>query len=135
MFYKIISNFQINYNTINYSCWLMFLTRYHRRFLSPLRTNKSPFILSYLYKINPSEHPSPLWPLVYTNTDNTYSNWLLEQSLRGGRAAGYLAASPGGALPRTKWSLGGQQQQCKRFVANYKFRWLLVEAAVIRRDY
>src|SRR5579872_3512631 len=91
------------------------LTRYHRRLLSQLRTNKSPFLLSYLHKINPTGHPSPLCPLCseqthdtehlfqfLTNTDNTYSNRLMEQSLRGGRAAGYLAASPGGALSRTK---------------------------------
>src|ERR1700730_12847446 len=39
---------------------------------------------------------------MHTNTDNTYSNRLMEQSLRGGRTAGYLAASPGGALQRTK---------------------------------
>src|SRR3984893_6464527 len=39
---------------------------------------------------------------MHKNTDNTYSNRLMEQSLQGGRAAGYLAASPGGALPRTK---------------------------------
>src|ERR1700730_830423 len=83
------------------------LTRYHRHLLSQLRTNKSPFLLSYLHKINPSEHPSPLCPLcsdqthdtIHTfqciNTDNSYSNRLMEQSLRGGRATGYLAASPG----------------------------------------
>src|SRR5579872_6724047 len=39
---------------------------------------------------------------MHTNTDNTDSNRFMEQSLRGDRATGYLAASPGGALPRTK---------------------------------
>src|SRR5579872_3303171 len=70
------------------------LARYHRRLLSQLRTNKSPFLLSYLHKINPSEHPSPLCPLCSDqthdtihlfqciHTDNTYSNILMEQSLR-----------------------------------------------------
>ena len=55
---------------------------------------------------------------MHTNTDNTYSNRLMEQSLGGGRAARYLAASPGRALPRTKIEgsaprliLGWQQQQ------------------------
>src|SRR3984893_13485485 len=42
------------------------LTRYHRRLLSQLRTNKSPFLLSYLHTINPSEHPSPLCPFALT---------------------------------------------------------------------
>src|SRR5579872_3419369 len=47
------------------------LTRYHRRLLSQLRTNKSPFLLSYLHKINPSEHPSPLCPLCSDQTHDT----------------------------------------------------------------
>src|ERR1700730_2431747 len=47
------------------------LTRYHRRLLSQLRTNKSPFLLSYLHRINPSEHPSPLCPLCSDQTHYT----------------------------------------------------------------
>src|SRR5579872_6026431 len=47
------------------------LTRYHRRLLSQLRTNKSPFLLSYLHKINPSEHPSPLGPHCSDQTHDT----------------------------------------------------------------
>src|SRR5579872_4454169 len=44
------------------------LTRYHSCLLSQLRTNKSLFLLSYLHKINPSEHPSPLCPLCSDQT-------------------------------------------------------------------
>src|SRR5579864_4098794 len=47
------------------------LTRYHRRILSQLRTNKSPSLLSYLHKINPSEHPSPLCRLCSDQTHDT----------------------------------------------------------------
>src|SRR5579872_7245354 len=47
------------------------LTRYHRRLLSQSRTNKSPFLLSYLHKINPYEHPSPLCPLCREQTHDT----------------------------------------------------------------
>ena len=36
------------------------LNRYQRRLLSQLRTDKSPFLLTYLHKINPIAHPSPL---------------------------------------------------------------------------
>src|SRR5579872_4372614 len=46
-------------------------TRYHRRLLSQLRTNKSPFLLSYLHKINPSEHPSPHCRLCSDQTHDT----------------------------------------------------------------
>ena len=34
-----------------------------RHTLAQLRTNKSPFLLSYLHKIDASTHPSPLCPL------------------------------------------------------------------------
>ena len=36
------------------------LPRHTRRTLAQLRTNKSPFLLSYLHKIDASTHPSPL---------------------------------------------------------------------------
>ena len=39
------------------------LPRHTRRTLAQLRTNKSPFLLSYLHKIDASTHPSPLCPL------------------------------------------------------------------------
>ena len=38
------------------------LPRHTRRTLAQLRTNKSPFFLSYLHKIDASTHPSPLCP-------------------------------------------------------------------------
>ena len=39
------------------------LLRHTRRTLAQLRTNKSPFLLPFLHKINASTHPSPLCPL------------------------------------------------------------------------
>ena len=39
------------------------LPRHTRRTLAQLITNKSPFLLSYLHKIDASTHPSPLCPL------------------------------------------------------------------------
>ena len=39
------------------------LPQHTRRTLAQLRTNKSPFLLSYLHKIEASTHPSPLCPL------------------------------------------------------------------------
>ena len=38
-----------------------------RRILAHLRSNKSPFIISYLKKISPSFHPSPSCPLCHTH--------------------------------------------------------------------
>ena len=43
------------------------LPRHTRRTLAQLRTNKSPFLLSYLHKIDASTHPSPLCPLCRTH--------------------------------------------------------------------
>ena len=40
--------------------------------LVQLRTNKSPFLKSYLHKVDAKSHPSPLWPLCYTNTYDTH---------------------------------------------------------------
>ena len=37
--------------------------RFTRRRLAQLRTNKSPFLKSYLHKVNTKSHPSPLCPL------------------------------------------------------------------------
>ena len=39
------------------------LRRHTRRTLAQLKTNKSPFLLSYLHKIDASTHQSPLCPL------------------------------------------------------------------------
>ena len=43
------------------------LPRHTRHTLAQLRTNKSPFLLSYLHKIDASTHPSPLCPLCRTH--------------------------------------------------------------------
>ena len=42
-----------------------------RRTLAQLRTNKSPFLLSYLHKIDASTHPSPLCPFSRTHKHTT----------------------------------------------------------------
>jgi len=47
------------------------LPRKTRCTLSQLRTNKSPFLLSYKHKINPTLYPSPLCPLCKNDEHNT----------------------------------------------------------------
>jgi len=47
------------------------LLRKTRRTLAQLRTNKSPFLKSYLHKIDPQNHPSPLCPLCNTQNHDT----------------------------------------------------------------
>ena len=49
-----------------------FLPHLRRRTLSQLRTNKSPFLKSYLHKVDAKSHPSPLCPLCNTHTHNTH---------------------------------------------------------------
>ena len=44
------------------------LHRITRRTLAQLRTNKSPFLKSYLQKVDAKSHPSPLCPLCNTHT-------------------------------------------------------------------
>ena len=52
------------------------LRRLTRRTLAHLRTNKSPFLKSYLYKVNAKLYPSPLCPLCKTHTRHTSSHQL-----------------------------------------------------------
>ena len=47
------------------------LPRLTRRTLAQLRTNKSPFLKSYLHKVDAKTHPSPLCPSV-TSTHTTH---------------------------------------------------------------
>ena len=47
------------------------LNHHTRRTFAQLRSNKSPFILSYLNKISPSSHPSPSCPLCQTHIHDT----------------------------------------------------------------
>ena len=42
------------------------LPRLTRRTLAQLRPNKSPFLKSYLHKVDVKSHPSPLFPLSNT---------------------------------------------------------------------
>ena len=48
------------------------LPRLTRRTLAQLRTNKSPFLKSYLHKVDAKTHPSPLCPLCNINTHDTH---------------------------------------------------------------
>ena len=48
------------------------LPRFTRRTLAQLRTNKSPFLKSYLHKVEAKTHPSPLCPLCNIHTHDTY---------------------------------------------------------------
>ena len=48
------------------------LPRLTRRTLAQLRTNKSPFIKSYLHKVHAKSHPSPLFPFCNTHTHDTH---------------------------------------------------------------
>ena len=47
------------------------LPRLTRRTLAQLRTNKSPFLKSYLHKVDAKTHSSPLCPLCNINTHDT----------------------------------------------------------------
>ena len=48
------------------------LPRITRRTLAHHRTNKSPFLKSYLHKVDAKTHPSPLFPLCNTHTHDTH---------------------------------------------------------------
>ena len=48
------------------------LPRLSRRTLAQLRTNKSPFLKSYLHKVDAKTHPSPLCPLFNIHTHDTH---------------------------------------------------------------
>ena len=48
------------------------LPRLTRRTLAQLRTNKSPFLKSYLHKVDAKTHQSPLCPLCNIHTHDTH---------------------------------------------------------------
>ena len=48
------------------------LPRLSRRIIALLRTNKCPFLKSYLHKVDAKSHPSPLFPLCNTHTHDTH---------------------------------------------------------------
>ena len=48
------------------------LPRLTCRTLAQLRTNKSPFLKSYLHKVDAKTHPSPLCPLCNIHTHDTH---------------------------------------------------------------
>ena len=48
------------------------LLRLTRRTRAQRRTNKSPFLKSYLHKLDAKTHPPPLFPLCITHIHNTH---------------------------------------------------------------
>ena len=48
------------------------LPRLTHHTLAQLRTNKSPFLKSYIHKVDPKTHPSPLFPLCNIHTHDTH---------------------------------------------------------------
>ena len=48
------------------------LPRLTRRTIAQLRTNKSPFLKSYLHQVNTKSHPSPLFHLYNTHSHDTH---------------------------------------------------------------
>ena len=48
------------------------LPRLTRRTFAQLLTNKSPFLKSYLHRVDTKSHPSPLCPLCNTHTHDTH---------------------------------------------------------------
>ena len=48
------------------------LLRITRRTLAQLRTNKSPFLKSYLHNVDAKTHPSPLCPICNIHTHDTH---------------------------------------------------------------
>ena len=75
------------------------LPRLNRRTLAQLRTNKSPFLNSYLHKVNVKTHPSPLRPLCNTHTHDIHhlfncTHICTTLSLAGGPQAGRSDSPP-----------------------------------------
>ena len=54
------------------SCPEVIFPHITRRTLAQLRTNRSPFLKSYLHKVDAISHPSPLCPLCNTHIRNTH---------------------------------------------------------------
>ena len=57
------------------------LPRLSRRTLAQRRTNKSPFLKSYLHKVDAKSHPSPLCPLCNTHTHHLFNGTHIRTTL------------------------------------------------------
>ena len=53
------------------------LPRLTRRTLAQLGTNKSPYLKSYLHKVDAKTYPSPLCPLCNIHTHDTYTHYIV----------------------------------------------------------
>ena len=80
------------------------LPQHTRRTLAQLRTNKSPFLLSYLHKIDASTHPSPLCALCRTHVQSYHTTSLqLPTDTHHAVGPGYVEGSSGVAALLDDW--------------------------------
>ena len=80
------------------------LPRLSRRTLAQLRTNKSPFLKSYLHKVDAKSHPSPLCPLCNIHTHERYAGQMDGE-------AGWWTTSGNIGLPPLARVMGVGRQQ------------------------
>ena len=73
------------------------LPRLTRRTLAQLKTNKSPFLKSYLHKIDDKSHPSPLCPLCNIHTHGTHHIFNCTH-IRNTLSSLYLWTDPAGVM-------------------------------------
>ena len=93
------------------------LPRLTRRNLAQLRTNKSPFLKSYLHKVDAKLHPPPLCPGCNTHTHDTHHLFNCTHICTAGHMdgeAGWWTTSRNIGLPPLARVMGvGRQQQQK----------------------
>ena len=88
------------------------LPRLTRRTLAQLRTNKSPFLKSYLHKVDAKTHPSPLCPLCNIHTHDTPSSLQLHPHTHHIVAPGFVEDPAGVTALLARWTeklAGGPQ--------------------------
>ena len=66
-----------------------------RRTLAQLITNKSPFLKSYLHKVDAKSHPSPLCPLCNTHTHHTVTPGFVDSPCWSDGVAGQMESYAG----------------------------------------
>ena len=105
--------------------------RLTRRTLAQLRTNKSPFLKSYLHKVDAKTHPSPLCPLcnihtsslqLHPHTHHIVAPGFVDRTCRSDCTAGQMDGEAGwwttsGNIPPLARVMGvGRQQQTIGFL-------------------
>ena len=115
-----------------------------RRTLAQLRTNKSPFLKSYLHKVDAKTHPSPLCPLCNIHTHDTHHLFNCTH-IRTTLSPLDLWTDPAGVIALlARWTeklaggphagttdsgVGRQQQQGRMAVGRQTKAWLEIEVA------